>query len=567
MVVLLVEERNSQITNEGTVPITVNKDVVRHLSLGLYRNFALAVKELVSNSYDAGATEIKIKLDLKNNKIILRDNGRGMDLNEFEKKYLKIGFLKEPSKKPDELGRMRIGVFGIGFLATLPYCKTMKVITKKRGNDKAIEGTVDAENFFRKGTWDIQGERVPFIEYKSDIPKKEGETIIVLEDIKPQIADELKRSKSTGMSNLDQFGGFEKFKWTLCQYAPIQFPPQYKNLTNFFNQRDRVPLRLWLDGEELFRNVPDGVRILEKNSKDFGDISLKYVIMSPINVIKPEEARGLQVRLKDVAVGFPRDFDVTKLYGRVLGKLNYICGEVHILKGLDNALMVNRDSFNYTEEVAEIYRFFQGKLREWNDKLYNWADKDKNLYEALGKLRENEEIVEGLKRIDAVHFDKERLRLQRVPIVKARKTKLDKPSKKMVKILSETKKKDYAVIQKSGVISAAEVPIKVSQKDKTITIYENHPAFKEEIKMDGKKFNVSYDEWDPSKTSFSICKIHDKNNEVIFNAEHPLFKSKLSDEIVKRLSLGIVFISKGRKDREELIKKLNYLLEDVFLNR
>jgi HSP90 family molecular chaperone len=47
-------------------PIKVNQQVVKHLSLGLYRNFALAIKELISNAYDAGATEVKLKLDLLN---------------------------------------------------------------------------------------------------------------------------------------------------------------------------------------------------------------------------------------------------------------------------------------------------------------------------------------------------------------------------------------------------------------------------------------------------------------------------------------------------------------------
>ena len=39
----------------------VSKEIVGHLSVGLYRNFARAIKEVISNSYDAGATEVKIK--------------------------------------------------------------------------------------------------------------------------------------------------------------------------------------------------------------------------------------------------------------------------------------------------------------------------------------------------------------------------------------------------------------------------------------------------------------------------------------------------------------------------
>ena len=75
----MAKNNMAEIPSKGTLPITVNKSVVKHLSIGLYRNYALAIKELVSNSYDAGATEVKIKLDLKNKKIVVRDNGRGME--------------------------------------------------------------------------------------------------------------------------------------------------------------------------------------------------------------------------------------------------------------------------------------------------------------------------------------------------------------------------------------------------------------------------------------------------------------------------------------------------------
>ncbi len=554
-------KKDLQIPREGTLPIKVSKDVVKHLSIGLYRNFALAVKELISNSYDAGATEVKIKLDLENRRIIIRDNGRGMDYNEFKEEYLRIGFYKEPAKSADELGRMRIGTFGIGFLAPLPYCKIMRVITKKRGSNTTIEATVNAENFFRKGTWDIKKEKVPFKTYDSDLPKKEGETIIVLEDIEPQVAEELKRDVR-GKRSIEH-SGFGKFRWTLCQYAPIQFSSDRKNLRDFFDVPNRVPMRLWLDGEELFRNVPEGVKILERGEEKFGDIFLRYVIMSPYDPIKPEEARGLQVRLRDVAIGFPRDFDVTKL-GRVLGKLNMICGEVHIVKGLDSALMVNRDQFNYTQEVANMYKFFQGKLTKWNDRLYNQIEEDRKVYDALGDLKNDDEIVEGLKKVEIIHFSKERLRFQEKPITKTRKTKAEIPSKKIVKVLSETKKKDYKIIPKKGEISSEESPIRILPEKKSIEVYEDHPAFVETIKIGEREFRVEYDEWDHSKTPYSICRLHDGENKVVFNTSHPLFKSKLSDEIIKQLSLGIVLILKDKEDGEELIEKLNHLLEDTF---
>ena len=554
-------KKNPKILKSGTLPIEVNKDVVKHLSIGLYRNFALAIKELISNSYDAGATEVKIKLDLKNGKIIIRDDGKGMDYNTLKNEYRRIGFYKEPARSLDKLGRMRIGTFGIGFLAPLPYCKSMQVITKKRGSDRIIEATINAENFFRKGTWDIRKERIHYKIYESDLPKEEGETILVLEGLKSQIVEDLRRKGIVGKS-IDR-SGFEKFRWTLCQYVPIQFPLNRKDLRDFFDDSKRVPMKLWLDGEELFRNVPEEAKILEKGDKNFEDISLKYAIMTPYGPIKPEEARGLQIRLRDVAIGFPRDFDVTKL-GRVLGKLNFICGEVHIMKGLDTALMVHRDSFNYTKEVAEMFKFFQGKLREWNDKLYKWLEEDRKVYDALGDLKNNDKIVKGLKKAEVIHFSKERLRLLEAPITKTKKTKGEIPSKKIVEVLSETKKKDYRIIPKKGKVSAKESPIRVLPKKKLIIVHEEHPTFIETIKVYDREFQVGYDDWDFTKTPYSICKIYDKENKVIFNTSHPLFKSKLSDEIIKRLSLGIVLILKDREDSEKLIMKLNHLLEDTF---
>lgn len=556
-------KKSSRVPREGTLPLKVSKDVVSHLSLGLYRNFARAVKELISNSYDAGATEVKIKLDLDNARIIVRDNGWGMDINDLKSKFLTIGYPTRLTEEADELGRKRIGTFGIGCLSVFPYCRRMQIITKKRNANEIIELTIYTERFFREEVFLIEEVEVPYKIYPSDLPKERGETIIVLEEMRQHIAEDLRQRESLWKSSIDKFSGFQKFKWTLSQYCSIQFPPNRKDLREFFDDPKRVPMRLWLDGEEIFRNVPENIMILEKRDEKFGNVSLKYVITTPLKPIQPEEARGLQVRLRDVAVGLPRDFDVVKFKGKVLGKLNWICGEVHILRGLDSALMIDRDSFSYTQEVADIDEFFRKKLVEWNETLEKWASKDKEIYESLMDLEDSDKIVRELKRAGIIRISKERLRLLKKPITRRKRISISSRSEKVVKVLS--KKKDYRVIPEKGKVPRRKPPIKVIPEKKSIIVYEDHPSFAETIEVSGEAFHVDYDEWDPEKTPYSICKLKEAQNKAIFNISHPLFKSKLSDDIIKRLSLGIVLILRSRKDKEKLLVQLNHLLQEIFL--
>lgn len=549
-------------TKQVELPFKVNKEVVSHLSLGLYRNFARAIKELISNSYDAGATEVKIKLDLEKGEIIVRDNGRGMNLEDIEKKFLTIGYVTQPSDKLDELGRKRIGTFGIGCLSVFPYCNTVHVITKKRESDDLIELTIETQRFFTGTPSDIEKEKAKCTIHKSDLSKKDGETIISLKGIKQHLIKELRQKSGSGWASIAKYSGFEKFKWTVSQYSPIQFSPEQKELRQFFNDSKRVPMRLWLDGKELFRNVPENMEILDKGEEKFGNVHLKYVITTSKKPVEPEEARGLQVRLRDVAVGLPTDFEVTKLTGKVPGKLNYISGEVCVLDGLDSFLMIDRDSFSYTQEVSEMQDFFRKKLTKWNDVQEKWAIQDKDIYQALMPLKDAEPIIDELKKANILHFSKERLRLSKEPMVKKSKEKLASTMETIKKALSD--KTRFKIISKKEETKDKQQPVKVNHKEKSIVIYENHPEFTETIEIEGKKFAMAYDEWDYKKNNYSICKLDSSGKKATFNASHPLFKSKISEEVIKKIALGFLLIARGRKDEEKLLGELNHLLETVF---
>ena len=534
------------------------REVIGHLSFGIYKNFARAIRELVSNAYDAGATEVKIGLDLRSKtpKVIVRDDGKGMSINDMRKKLFRIGTVTPPTDEIDEeTGRKKIGQFGIGFLSTFPYCDLLTVATKKRGEDTIVEVNVETGRFFKGDTFDITEQKVAYKKYRSDLPTEKGETIVTLEKIKPHIVNELKREHAGRPdTSIDRFEGFNKFKWSICQFAPIQYPPNQKDLLDFFTYEGRNPLRLWLDGKELFRNIPLGAEILEKGEEKFGDIRVKYVTMSPMRPVQPQEARGLQVRVRDVGIGLPTDFDVVKLKGRVLGKLNHICGEIHIIEGLV-PIMIDRDSLSYTESVAKMQDFFRDRLTKLNGKLENWASEDKQIYSVLENVSDSKKIVSRLQSAGLIRYKKERLRLP--------KKKIALLSERLPQVMQERAQERGFEIKVEEKPSIRLPPIEVLSRERVLIIRTGHPSLKERITILGKSFDVSSDEWGYTDSVRSACKI--EGHKAVFNTAHPIFDLKgLDEETTRRLVLGINLMMDEQQGKKAILTAFYQLLKELF---
>ncbi|MDE2888423.1 MAG: ATP-binding protein [Gemmatimonadota bacterium] len=106
----------------------VDPSILRELS-GVYKPFIKAFKELVSNAYDADATEVSIEFADDFTSATISDDGIGMSPFEFRCDFTRIGgssrkwsMERTPKKK-----RRRIGNKGIGFLALARYCHRMIV--------------------------------------------------------------------------------------------------------------------------------------------------------------------------------------------------------------------------------------------------------------------------------------------------------------------------------------------------------------------------------------------------------------------------------------------------------
>ena len=544
---------DEKIIDKGKLSFTVDKSVISHLSLGLYKNFSRAIKELVSNAYDALATEVKMNLDIKSKRLIIKDNGKGMNKDDIKKQLLTIGKTTPRTQKSIGLGRKRIGQFGVGFLAVFPYCKNIRLISKKVGEDNAIEITIDVSKYYKDSSFFLDKD-LEDIEYKvvsSLLPKEKGETIVLLEGIPPHIFKMFDKGKGKSHSTIEQFSEFDKTKWELQQYLPLQFPESSEELKEFFNIESRTPLRVWLDGEELFRNVPEGSNnkkseIVEKDEKSFGDLKLKYAILSPFTSIRPQEARGFQIRLNDVGIGLPTDFDVIKLRGRFLGKLNYLSGEIHILSGLDNDLMLDRDGFYFTEEVSTMQDFFRDILTKWSSKFDKYAQDDKAVYETLARLPQQDKIIKDFKAAGILKLDKSNLRIQKNPITKKHKTELSSVSKQIDSIIS---KKGYT-LEKKKKSNEKDPSIKVDEKSKKVIIFEDHPALSEHITIDRQKYAIKY------QNDGAVCQLDEKTRVAVFNKEHEIFNLRLDNKVIMEFVIRLYIIAKPEHISSSALNKI-----------
>lgn len=121
----------------------ISLSVLNHLGRNLYRSFMTVLGEAISNSWDADAKNVWIFIDKENRSMIIKDDGHGMNAEDFQTKFLKIGYSK---RKDGEIttgtGRPYIGRKGIGKLALLSCADKVSVISKLTGKDYE-GGTID----------------------------------------------------------------------------------------------------------------------------------------------------------------------------------------------------------------------------------------------------------------------------------------------------------------------------------------------------------------------------------------------------------------------------------------
>lgn len=101
---------------------------------------AAVITEAVANAWDADAHTVEISMDLENDILSIRDDGIGMNREDINERYLKVGYRKRRDQTETELGRKVMGRKGIGKLSLFSIAGRIRVESRKDGAEtEALE--------------------------------------------------------------------------------------------------------------------------------------------------------------------------------------------------------------------------------------------------------------------------------------------------------------------------------------------------------------------------------------------------------------------------------------------
>ena len=477
--------------------INVSAKVIYDISSGMYRSPANALKELISNAFDADAKNVVIRTNRPLYKTITYyDNGEGMSVDDFQWAMSHIGGSRKregESKLFTKKGRPIIGKIGIGILAIAQICKSFTVISTKKGLKTKFEAIVDLKDFEAPevyklvlGDKDIPIGDYTLTEYKEDVDAQYTKFILqeIKEDFKSDLEDERENfvdySRHDGgqqtifqstdsrdfrafidwLQKIDirKLKDYWRLLWELALYSPLEYfddgpvlhekvlTKKKKELSSYDFTVDvdgfilKKPILLPVDKDIITKDLDYGIYLIdsEKEGIDPNEIKFTGYIYNQRKQIKNTELQGILIRIKNVAIG---KYDKSYLNCPIsLGPVaSFNSGEIYISHGLEAALNIDRNSF---KESNRHYKILQKYVYELMSKIYRDTRK------------RSEDRIAGKK--------EDKLKEERKKIQSS------------LKLLSES----YPIRFKTVKYDSSENPeTPIKTEDKAITIYTKHRIF------------------------------------------------------------------------------------------
>jgi hypothetical protein len=379
------------------------------------------LRELVSNAWDANATLVRILTNHpKFFQLSVQDNGDGFSADAFES-IMRGGIGNSPKRANGpalKFGRQVIGRLGIGLLGVAQICGEFTVTSRPKEGEpfkariklydflkerldkddttlvrrgKLVNGDNDQPvNVVEIGTYEFEkfdngirgtGTRI-FADVLHPTFIRTFQESVSHENYRPVPRNWLQAVKGPlkQMHSLQELGEYWRLLWELSAACPVPYLSDDAIPDHLIAARQKKLLeanlqvvvdRIALNKPVYLKGHRDGytcVPVGPINSKVYGR-ELRfggYIAVQEGLQLKPDELRGIMLRIKGVGIGY---YDQTMLdYRYNQGpRSRWITGEVYIDSGLEDALNVDRDSFNrfhpeFRHVQSEVHRILTEKL-------------------------------------------------------------------------------------------------------------------------------------------------------------------------------------------------------------
>ena len=350
--------------------IQVALKIIRHISAGIYRTPGGIIKELINNSYDAGATEVHVHSGYPSfSTVRIRDNGNGMDEDDIEFSFKHVGASQKvlENNYPTRFGRKIVGMFGIGMLAAVHASPIITMRTHPAGKNYGIEAKLDLSPYFeyvnqiktleefKFGT--IQYRRIKrnavdcgteiilenidkksnfysaisrksrhkerYVDWPGDNSEKSNDSGSIVERF-------VKRLDDDGVKSIDDIDGREQFLWELGMICPVEYLNDGPVKSKYLNGKakeiiqeikqeiSRLKFKVYFDGVQIRKPIllpTTKLRTWEIDSMD--TISEEDVRVFPLSISAkaPAGTNGVEVSARGYVLHQPYRITPLQLMG------------------------------------------------------------------------------------------------------------------------------------------------------------------------------------------------------------------------------------------------------------
>lgn len=324
---------------EQSLTMTFDPKVIEHLGIRMYSTLPPVLAELIANSYDADATRVEVELhDMGDKRIVVKDNGVGMSLEDLDNKFLVIGRnRREEGESVTPRGRKVIGKKGLGKLSFFGIVKTVKVDTVKDGK----------RNVFT-------------MDWGQLMESTDGKYVIIPEATN-EVADGRRNGTTITLSNINRESDFseENLAGSIARFFIFD-----ENFSVSISRNNEEPVELSNKmhfaafGEEFVWTFPDDFSHIESDYAHRSEIRGR--IITPEKPIAPRfDSRGISLFSRGKLVQSPYQFaDSTSSHF-----FSYMTGwlEVDFIEDFsEDVISTNRQNLNWGHsQTAELHRYLE----------------------------------------------------------------------------------------------------------------------------------------------------------------------------------------------------------------